>query len=45
MNDVDDIKDCAVTEGGGICANEDFTDPKLFAEEVDKISSKDGSAE
>lgn len=23
----------------------DFTDPKLFAEEVDRISSKDGSAE
>ena len=34
MKDISDIKDGAITERGGICENQDFTDPKLLYEEL-----------
>ena len=34
MKDISDIKDCAVTERGGICQNVDFTDPELLYREL-----------
>ena len=34
MKDINDIKDCAVTERGGICQNVDFTDPELLYKEL-----------
>ena len=34
MKDISDIKDGAITERGGICENQDFTDPGLLYEEL-----------
>ena len=34
MKDISDIKDGTITERGGICENQDFTDPKLLYEEL-----------
>ena len=34
MKDISDIKDGTITERGGICENQDFTDPGLLYEEL-----------